>query len=89
MKISSSTSFKHRLKKFTRRNKELADAIDTQLARLQKDPTHPSLRLHKLSGRKNEWSVSISDSDRMIVRYTDDGLLLIDLGSHDEVYSKK
>jgi mRNA-degrading endonuclease YafQ of YafQ-DinJ toxin-antitoxin module len=47
-----------------------------------------SLRTHKLKGALNDYyAFSISYSDRIVFRVLDDGgILLIDVGSHDEVY---
>jgi mRNA-degrading endonuclease YafQ of YafQ-DinJ toxin-antitoxin module len=46
------------------------------------------LRTHKLKGVLSDYySFSISYSDRIVFRILDDGgVLLVDIGSHDEVY---
>lgn len=46
------------------------------------------LRTHKLKGALSEYhAFSISASDRIVFRMLDDGgVLLVDIGSHDEVY---
>ena len=46
------------------------------------------LKTHKLKGALNEYhAFSISPSDRIVFRILDDdGVLLVDIGSHDEVY---
>jgi mRNA-degrading endonuclease YafQ of YafQ-DinJ toxin-antitoxin module len=46
------------------------------------------LRTHKLKGALSEYhAFSISPSDRIVFRILDDGgVLLVDIGSHDEVY---
>jgi mRNA-degrading endonuclease YafQ of YafQ-DinJ toxin-antitoxin module len=46
------------------------------------------LRTHKLKGALSDYyAFSISYSDRIVFRILDDGgVLLVDIGSHDEVY---
>ena len=46
------------------------------------------LRTHKLKGTLSDYyGCSISSSDRIVFRILDDGgVLLVDIGSHDEVY---
>jgi len=40
-----------------------------------------------LSGKKiEEWSISITDSIRVIFQYIPEGIVLTDIGTHDEVY---
>jgi mRNA-degrading endonuclease YafQ of YafQ-DinJ toxin-antitoxin module len=52
------------------------------------DPYSPPLLTHKLSGRlEGSWSFSVSYDCRVIFRFlADDEVVLIDIGSHDEVY---
>jgi addiction module RelE/StbE family toxin len=52
------------------------------------DPFSPQLRTHKLSGKlKGSWAFSIDDNLRVVFEFIDrDKVLLIDFGSHDEVY---
>jgi mRNA-degrading endonuclease YafQ of YafQ-DinJ toxin-antitoxin module len=46
------------------------------------------LRTHKLKGALSDYyAFSVSFSDRIVFRILDDGgVLLVDIGSHDEVY---
>ncbi len=55
---------------------------------LNLDINHPSLALHKLTGKlQNHWAFSLAYDLRVIFRYTPDGnILFIDIGTHDEVY---
>ncbi len=48
----------------------------------------PRLRTHKLTGKlEGLWVFSIDNDSRIIFRFLErDEILLIDLGSHDEVY---
>ena len=51
-------------------------------------PFFPQLRTHKLSGKLAEqWAFSIDDDFRIVFEFVGkDQVLLIDVGSHDEVY---
>lgn len=52
------------------------------------DPFSPQLRTHKLSGKlKGSWAFSIDDNIRVVFEFIDkDEVLLVDFGTHDEVY---
>jgi len=52
------------------------------------NPFNPKLRAHKLTGRlEGLWAFSVAYDCRAIFRFlTKDEILLIDIGSHDEVY---
>ena len=54
------------------------------------DPFHPSLKTHSLSGiLKGSWAMRINYEQRLIFRFVDKEkkkVLLIDLGTHNEVY---
>ncbi len=79
--------FSARVKKLITKNSSFDAKIDKTLQLLQLSPRHPSLRLHKLTGEHvNEWSVSVNRSIRIIFRYIPQGILLVDIGTHDEVY---
>ncbi|HNS79794.1 MAG TPA: type II toxin-antitoxin system mRNA interferase toxin, RelE/StbE family [Syntrophorhabdus sp.] len=52
------------------------------------NPFSKQLRTHKLTGTlKGLWAFSVDYDTRVIFSFlTDDEILLIDIGSHDEVY---
>ncbi len=73
--------------KLCRKNKSLGNKLDQKLQILSIFPNHPSLRLHKLQSNKLEaWSISVSLKLRLIFVYRDYGILLVDIGSHNQVY---
>ena len=73
--------------KLAKKNKQLPQKVKKQLQKFQKNPRHPSLRLHKLEGKmQTVWSISISKNLRLVFAYVEDGILLLNIGSHDEVY---
>lgn len=82
----------HYLKKeklFIKRHKDLIDRYKKTLKLLETNPYHPSLRLHSLKGKfQGKYSVSITMNYRIILTFgvKDEEIVLIDIGSHDEVY---
>ncbi len=57
---------------------------------MEMNPFHPSLRLHPLHGKlKGLYSISITVSYRVTVEFVIDEkeILLIHIGTHDEVYA--
>jgi len=53
-----------------------------------KNPFHRKLRTHKLSGKlEGLWAFSVTYDCRVIFKFLNgEGILLIDIGGHDEVY---
>jgi len=53
-----------------------------------KEPFHPRLRTHKLSGKlEGLWAFSVSYDCRVVFEFINKNeILLIDIGGHDEVY---
>lgn len=82
-------SYKKKAKNFFRAHPELLKQYEKVLRLLEKDPYHPSLRLHKLKGKlKNLHSISINMSYRITLDFIiQEGVLIpLDIGSHDVVY---
>lgn len=52
------------------------------------NPFDPKLKTHKLSGMlKNCWAFSVDYNKRVVFKFLEDNkVLLIDIGSHEEVY---
>jgi addiction module RelE/StbE family toxin len=80
-------------KRLTRKNPSLRPLIEQTLRQLTQDPFQPSLHTHKLKSElSNVWSCSIDYSYRILFEFIEksdsgeDSLLLINLGTHDEVY---
>ena len=81
-------AFKRKYKKIFTLNIELKKSFWQAMSIFSQDPFDPKLRTHKLTGKlKGLWSFSISYDCRVIFRFINDhDVLLIDIGSHDEVY---
>ncbi len=88
MQLFFSSDVEKYLKKIKQKDSKLAERIEKQLTLFTKNPKHPSLRLHKLSGTiENRWSISITLSIRMVyIIVKDDDVLFVKIGTHDEVY---
>ncbi|MDH5717844.1 MAG: type II toxin-antitoxin system RelE/ParE family toxin [Spirochaetia bacterium] len=75
--------------KFAKKHPDLLKQYEKTLLLLEKNPYHPSLRLHKLEGRLSElYSVSINIMYRITIDFIieEDNIILINVGKHDEVY---
>lgn len=84
-----SNSYQKRARKFFSSHFELLSQYEKVLELLCLNPRHPSLRLHKLSGRLSDLhSVSINLSYRLIIHLIiqDKQIILVDIGTHDHVY---
>lgn len=88
-KLFFTESYRRKERKFLRKHPELVEIYDKVIYLLTINPQHPSLRLHKLSGRLAPFhSISITLSYRLIVLFhiQGDTIMPFDIGSHDEVY---
>jgi len=82
-------SYLKRAKKFFKKHPELVPQYEKTLKLLEVNPTHPSLRLHKLEGKLSElYSVSINISYRICIDFIidEDQIIPVDIGTHDDVY---
>ncbi|MGG6263473.1 type II toxin-antitoxin system RelE/ParE family toxin [Leptolyngbya sp. AN03gr2] len=93
MELVWSNAFSRKLKRLLRQNPQMKTQIEQTLEQLAIDPFDPKLGTHKLKGDlSNCWSCSINYSDRIIFQFVEnpetavEEILLLTLGSHDEVY---
>ena len=79
-------------KRLVRSNPQLRSLIEQTLQQLATDPFYPSLRTHKLTGNlSGVWACSIDSDSRVLFEFVKqdndvDAILLLNIGSHDEVY---
>ena len=88
-KIVYTESYIRRAKRFIRRHPDLLGQYEKTLRLLELNPSHPSLRLHKLSGKLDDlYSVSINISYRITLELLirEDTIVPVNIGSHDQVY---
>ena len=81
--------YTRRAARFLKRHPDLEVMYSKALRLLEANPHHPSLRLHPLKGNlEGLHSVSINMSFRITLEMiiTDKEIILINVGSHDEVY---
>ena len=83
--IYISRNFDINLRKIVKSNAKLKFKIQKQIEFLSINPKHSSSRLHKLSGRNN-WSISVTKSIRIVFTIENNRILLNRIGTHDEVY---
>lgn len=87
MIIKQSPDFVKKLKKLISKNSLLQIKIRSKLKLFSLNKNHNSLRLHKIKSSGVEmWSISVDMGLRIMFVYRDYGILLIDIGGHDEVY---
>jgi len=92
-KLAWDTSFRRAFKRRTRNNAALQDRIFQVLDRLAEDPFHPALKTHKLSGQlQGLWACWVEYDCRIVFAFEpepdtgEEMIVLVDLGTHDEVY---
>ena len=85
--------FRRAFRKFVRRNKRLQAEIEETLLQMQADVYASNLGTHKLSGELfGFWACSCGYDCRIVFLIEEDHesgrevILLLDIGSHDEVY---
>ncbi len=88
-KIIRTDEYFKKLKKFIKKHPDVLVKYAKTIELLEIDPYHPSLRLHKLKGKLQEYhSISITMQYRVVIDFIikEDEIIPIDIGAHDEVY---
>lgn len=83
-KILYTQSYIRRAQKFARRHPELLGQYEKTLRLLEANPSHPSLRLHKLGGKlEGLYSVSINMTYRISLEFiiSDDTVVPVNVGT--------
>ena len=77
-------SYRKRIQRFPHLKKRFWEKLEVFL----ENPYASPLRTHRLSGKlSGQWAFSIDDDYRVIFEFISEGtVLLIDFGTHDEVY---
>jgi len=87
-RLEFAPSFLKRAGKLLKKNPHLDPAFETVLTRLANNPFDPRLHPHPLTGRlEGKHACSLTYELRIVFRLDDDAVHLLDIGSHDEVYS--
>ncbi len=87
------SSFRRAVKKAVRQHSGRRERIEDALRRLSNDPFDPQLRTHKLKGElAGTWACTAEYDCRIVFEFVknpetaSEEILLIDIGTHDEVY---
>jgi mRNA interferase YafQ len=93
MRVVWNSRFRRAFKKLIKKSPQLQNKITRVLMLLAEDPFASSLKSHKLTGNlSNLWSCSVTYDCRIIFIFSQDEdseeslIILVDIGSHDEVY---
>lgn len=87
--LATTACFDRRARKFLAKHPDLRPRFAETLSQLAADPFQPGLRLHALTGKlQGLQGVSLTYRHRitLTLKITEHEILLIDIGSHDEVY---
>ena len=86
-KLAWHSSFRRTFKRKTRKNPPLRERILETLERLAEDVFDPRLKTHKLRGQlEGLWACQVDYDCRIVFALEKDMIVLIDIGTHDEVY---
>lgn len=85
MNLESTAYFDKKLSKRIRRNSQLKKKVNKQLKLLVANPNHPSLKIHKLEGKRaQEFTIWIEGNLRITFHIIKNSILLTDIITHDE-----
>ncbi|MFB2920032.1 MULTISPECIES: type II toxin-antitoxin system YafQ family toxin [Aerosakkonema] len=91
--ITFARSFKRAYKAIIRKRPELQPKVEAVLRLLAENTFDPSLQTHKLKGQlAGSWACTVEYDCRIVFDFVanpesgDEEILLLDIGSHDEVY---
>ena len=87
--VATPESFLRRAARFFRRHPELRPRFEALVEALREDPFAPRLRLHPLRGPlEGLHAASLTYKYRVVltVQVTEREIVLIDIGTHDDVY---
>jgi mRNA-degrading endonuclease YafQ of YafQ-DinJ toxin-antitoxin module len=87
--IEASQYFLRRARKFLKKHPDLKKPLTEVVDDLRIDPFQPHLALHALGGKLQDcYAVSLTYRYRITITLmvTEKEIILLDIGSHDEVY---
>jgi addiction module RelE/StbE family toxin len=89
MKLIKDENYQRKERKFFKQHPDLLNKYAEVLGKLKTNAQDPSLKTLKLKGSLSEfYSCSLSYEYRIICLFLikDDAIVLVDIGSHDDVY---
>jgi addiction module RelE/StbE family toxin len=87
--IYQTEAFERTAQKFFKKHRDLLPRFGEVIEILQSDPFSPTLKMHKLKGELSKYhACRLTYEYRIVVTIviTDEHIILMDIGSHDEVY---
>jgi len=87
--LDATEYFLRRARKFLKKHPDLKERFAQVVEDLRQDPFAPHLAYHPVGGKlKGVQAVSLNESYRIILtlEIADKEIILLDIGSHDEVY---
>ena len=89
--VLPTNAFRKDSKQLLKRSPHIAKALSETLSQLSDDPSHPTLRTHKLKGNLAEtWACSVAYDLRIVFEFIQHegakAILLHSIGTHDDVY---
>jgi mRNA-degrading endonuclease YafQ of YafQ-DinJ toxin-antitoxin module len=88
-RVFRTPAFLRALRLYLRRHPAMGEQVEAVVEQLRTDPFAPALRLHPLHGRlQGEHAVRITQGDRIVLTLliSEREIVLLDIGSHDELY---
>jgi addiction module RelE/StbE family toxin len=88
IKLAWTKNFEKSLKRYIKKHPEKETKIKEKLKLFTEEPFSPELRNHRLSGKLKELRAIVVEYDcRIVFKFIEeDTALIIDIGSHEEVY---
>jgi addiction module RelE/StbE family toxin len=90
--IQATDQFLRQARKFFKKHPDLKERFAKLVTELSDDPFQPALQLHPLTGKLDGlWALSLTYKYRvtLTLMITEKEIVLLDVGSHDELYRKK
>jgi len=85
MNVYFSSKFIRKTKLLTKNNKNLKKALEKQISLFKTNPNHPSLRFHRLKGKRSDQiSIWIKGDLRALCIKDKGDFVFVNLISHDE-----
>ena len=85
MNVYFSSKFIKKAKILTKNNKDLKKSLEKQISVFKSNPRHPSLKFHKLKGKRlNQMAIWIKGDLRALCIKDKDEYLFTNLITHDE-----
>jgi addiction module RelE/StbE family toxin len=87
--VVTTESFLERVRKFLKKNPKFKSKLEELINDLIVDPFQLHIKLHPLKGKlKGLYAISLTFSYRitLTIEITQKEIILLDIGSHDEVY---